>query len=71
MDRNRDATNDYEWAERRPLPGGVDRNRTYAEAEDVLGQVAPFPGAWIETTYAEAEDVLGQVAPFPGAWIET
>ena len=33
--------------------------------------VAPFPGAWIETGMRSAAIWRRRVAPFPGAWIET
>ena len=34
-------------------------------------QVAPHPGAWIETSPCWATSANARVAPHPGAWIET
>ena len=36
-------------AESRPPPGGVDRNPIHKVAGDIMDDVAPHPGAWIET----------------------
>ena len=37
----------------------------------IVGLVAPYVGAWIETTAASAEAIEALVAPYVGAWIET
>jgi len=42
-----------------------------AERDNVVANVAPFTGAWIETFSQPFEKVLSLVAPFTGAWIET
>ena len=40
-------------------------------SEEMVENVAPFPGAWIETSKVKVGRAQRRVAPFPGAWIET
>ena len=41
------------------------------EDADMLAEVAPHAGAWIETSYDNKTVYLWRVAPHAGAWIET
>ena len=38
---------------------------------ELVVQVAPFTGAWIETDDLKHQSLVNLVAPFTGAWIET
>ena len=50
----------------RPLPGGVDRNRAMKAKARGAPQVAPFPGAWIETGRASPSSRTSGGRPLPG-----
>ena len=55
----------------RPPCGGVDRNIGVGAELQILAQVAPLAGAWIETTRRCTARCGATVAPRAGAWIET
>ena len=54
-----------------PLMQGRGLKRDEINSTIILGYVAPYAGAWIETNTGDYTKNRRRVAPYAGAWIET